>query len=84
MTFCEPNDYEREDLLETGNFGGQFGWFSGQAKNVPPKVKAEQNVADEITPIDSFESPPRLETRHFLLLRVEVTELLLPRLEQFE
>lgn len=56
MTFCEPNDDEREDLLETGNFGGQFGWFSGQAKNVPPKVKAEQNVADEITPIDSFES----------------------------
>lgn len=56
MTFCEPNDDEREDLLETGNFGGQFGWFSGQAKNVLPKVKAEQNVADEITPIDSFES----------------------------
>ena len=56
MTFCEPNDDEREDLLETGNFGGQFGWFSGQAKNVPPKVKSEQNVADEITPIDSFES----------------------------
>nr|YP_010472364.1 hypothetical protein N4L43_pgp145 [Pleurosigma intermedium]UVG41975.1 hypothetical protein [Pleurosigma intermedium] len=56
MTFCEPNDDEREDLLETGNFGGQFGWFSGQAKNFPPKDKAEQNVADEITPIDSFES----------------------------
>ena len=29
-----------------------FGWFSGQANNVPPKVKSEQNVADEITPID--------------------------------
>ena len=56
MTFCEPNDDEREDLLETGNFGGQFGWFSGQAKNVPLKDKAEQNVADEITLIDSFES----------------------------
>ena len=24
MTFCEPNDDEREDLLETGNFGGTF------------------------------------------------------------
>ena len=56
MTFCEPNDDEREDLLETVNFRGQFGWFSDQAKNVPPKVKAEQNVADEITLIDSFES----------------------------
>lgn len=53
ITFCESNDVEREDLLETGNFGGQFGWFSGQAKNLPP---AKQNVADEITPIDSFES----------------------------
>lgn len=40
MTFCEPNDKEQKDLLETGNFGGQFGWFSGQAKNVPLKVKA--------------------------------------------
>ena len=56
MTFCEPTDNERENLLETGNFGGQFGWFSGQAKNVPPKVNAEQNVDDEITSIDSFES----------------------------
>ncbi len=52
VTFCEPNDDEREDLLETGNFGGQSGWFSGQAKNLPP----EQNVAEEMTPIDSFES----------------------------
>lgn len=56
ITFCEPDDDEREDLLETGNFGGQFGWFSGEAKNVPPKVKSEKNVADEITPIDSFDS----------------------------
>lgn len=56
MTFCEPNESERDDLLETGNFGGQSRSFSGQAKNVPPKDKVEQNVADEITPIDSFES----------------------------
>ena len=56
MTFCEPNNDEIENLLEAGNFGGQLGWFSGQAKNLPPKVKAEQNVADEMTLIDSFES----------------------------
>ena len=56
ITFCEPDEDEQNDLIKTGNFGGQFGWFSGQAKNVPPKVKSEQNVADEITPIDSFES----------------------------
>lgn len=42
--------------METGNFGGQIGWFSGQGKNVSPKVKSEQNVADKITPIDSFDS----------------------------
>ncbi len=59
ITFCEPDEDEQNDLIKTGNFGGQFGWFSGQAKNVPPKVtkvKSEQNVADEITPINSFES----------------------------
>lgn len=56
ITLCEPDDDKRENLLQTGNFGGQLGWFSGQAKNVPPKGKAEQNVADEITLIDSFES----------------------------
>lgn len=56
MTFCEPNDDQQEDLVKTGNFGGKFGWSSGQTKNVPPKVKAEQNVADETTPIDTFES----------------------------
>ena len=56
ITFCEPNDDERKDLIKTGNFGNQFIGFSGQAKNVPPKVKSDQNVADEITPIDSFAS----------------------------
>lgn len=35
--------------MKTVNFGGQSGWFSGQAKNLPPK-----NVANEITPINSF------------------------------
>ena len=58
ITFCEPDEDEIEDLVETGNFGGQSGWFSGQGKNVPPKakVKAEQNVVDEIMSIESFES----------------------------
>jgi len=58
ITFCEPNPKERDNLMETGNFGvgGQIGWFSGQGKNVPPRIKPEQNLADEITSIDSFES----------------------------
>lgn len=50
ITFCAPTKEESNDLLSTGNFGG-LGGFKGKAKNVPPK-----NVADETTPIDSFES----------------------------
>lgn len=56
ITFCELREEEEKHLFETGNFGGQFESVSGQAKNVPPKVEGEQNVVDEITPIDSFES----------------------------
>lgn len=56
ITVCEPNYMERNDIMETGNFEGKSGWYSGQAKNLPPKVKSAQNGADEITPIDRFES----------------------------
>jgi len=56
ITFCEPTDIEIDDLMETGNFLGQLGWSSGQAKNLPPQVNSQQNVANEMTPIDSFES----------------------------
>ena len=47
ITFCQPDNIEVNDLVKTGNFGGQTGWFSGQAKNLPP---------NEMTPIDNFES----------------------------
>jgi hypothetical protein len=57
ITLCQPTDKELKALVNPPhNFGGQEGWFSGQAKNLPPKVKSEQNVADQMTPIDSFES----------------------------
>ena len=36
---------EHIELLETGNFGGGTGWFSGQIRNLPP-----------VTPKNSFES----------------------------
>lgn len=56
ITFCEPTRIERDNLKETGNFGGQIGWFSGQAKNFPPNQSSQQNVGHEMTPINSFES----------------------------
>lgn len=56
ITFCQPDEDEIYDLMATGNFGGQTGWFSGQAKNLPPNQSSQQNVANEMTPINSFES----------------------------
>lgn len=53
MTFCQPTKKEADILLETGNLGGQTGWFSGKGKNLPP---TKPNVDNEITPINSFES----------------------------
>lgn len=58
MTFCEPNPIEIDDLKSTVNFGGQTGWFSGEAKNLPPNQSSssQQNVGHEMTPLNSFES----------------------------
>lgn len=56
ITFCQPDEDEINDLMETGNFGGQTGWFSGQAKNLPPNHSSQQTVSNEITPVNTFES----------------------------
>ena len=56
MIFCQPDEDEIDDLMATGNFGGQTGWFSGQAKNLPPNQSSQPNVDNEMTPINSFES----------------------------
>jgi len=37
--------------MQTENFGGQTGWFSGQAKNLAPNQSS-----NGITPTNSFES----------------------------
>ena len=42
----QPN--EREELKNTGNFGGGVGWFSGKVRNIPP--------VNSVTPVNSFES----------------------------
>lgn len=45
VSSCQLADPEHDKLMETGNFGGGAGWFSGQVKNLPP-----------ITPVNSFEN----------------------------
>ena len=34
-TTCRLNDREHEELLRTGNFGGEKDWFSGKVRNIP-------------------------------------------------
>lgn len=46
VTTCQLDRDEHNELLETGNFGGGKGWYSGQVKNLPPQQ----------TPVDTFES----------------------------
>ena len=45
VTTCQLDRDEHNELLETHNFGGGKGWFSGQVKNLTP-----------VTPVNSFES----------------------------
>jgi hypothetical protein len=40
----KTNQIKKNELVETGNFGGGTGWFSGQVKNLSP-----------VTPVNSFE-----------------------------
>jgi len=55
ITFCEPNQLEIDDLLETGNFGGGLNWFKG-GKNLPPVKPFEDTPLEKFTPLNSFES----------------------------
>lgn len=52
-SFCEPTAQEVEALLQTGNFGGGEGWFSGRAKNLTPTTPFDST---NFTPINTFES----------------------------
>ena len=56
ITFCQPDKFEVDDLMKTGNFGGQDGWFSGHSKNLPPNQSTQNVVDNEITPVSTFES----------------------------
>ena len=56
ITFCEPTEAEGKNLLKTGNFGGQLGWFTSRARNMPPRIKTEENAIGGITSTNCFES----------------------------
>lgn len=43
---------ELEDLIQTGNLGGQDDWFSSIPKSLPPK----QKFISDFTPVHSFEN----------------------------
>jgi hypothetical protein len=49
VTTCQLDDDEDTELLDTGNFGGDKNWHSGQVRNLPPRPNVE-------TPLNSFEN----------------------------
>ena len=58
VTTCQLDRDEHNELLETGNFGGGEGWFSGQVKNLPPEQTAVNTFESDVTgmtPIDNSE-----------------------------
>ena len=64
VTTCQLSPDEHYELLETGNFGGGTGWFSGQVRNLPPERNDMNTVETDntaITPIEdsSLDFTPR-------------------------
>lgn len=51
VTTCQLDGDEHDELLETGNFGGGKGWFSGQVKNLPPQQTAGNTFESDVTGI---------------------------------
>ena len=57
VTTCQLKLKEHPDLLKTGNFGGQEGWFSGRTRNLPPQQTAVNTFESDVTgmtPINSM------------------------------
>ena len=57
VTTCQLKLKEHTNLLKTGNFGGQEGWFSGQTRNLPPQQTAVNTFESDVTgmtPINSM------------------------------
>lgn len=58
VTTCQLDDDEHNELLETGNFRGGKGWFSGQVKNLPPEQTAVNTFESDvmgITPVSPMD-----------------------------
>ena len=71
VTTCQLDQNEHDELLETGNFGGGKGWFSGQVKNLPPQQTAVNTFESDvmgitpISPMDENSSPGFTPTSSF-------------------
>lgn len=71
VTTCQLDRDEHDELLETGNFGGGKGWFSGQVKNLPPHQTAVNTFESDVTgmtpisPMDENSSPGFTPTSSF-------------------
>ena len=63
VTTCQLDRDEHNELLETHNFGGGKGWFSGQVKNLPPQQTLVDTFESDImgitsiSPMDENSSP---------------------------
>jgi len=58
VTTCQLDRDEHEELLETGNFGGGKGWFSGQVKNLPPQQTGVNTFESDVlgmTPVNKMD-----------------------------
>jgi len=55
VTTCQLTAKEDAELLKTGNFGGEKGWFSGQVKNLPPQQTAVNTFESDVTPISPMD-----------------------------
>jgi hypothetical protein len=51
VTTCQLNEAQDRELLETGNFEGAKGWFSGKVQNLP--VNSFENDVMGVTLIDN-------------------------------
>jgi hypothetical protein len=48
VTTCQLDIEEHKELVKTGNFGGNEGWFSGQARNLPPQQTAVNTFESDV------------------------------------
>ena len=58
VTTCQLDRNEHDELLETGNFGGGKGSYSGQVKNLPPQQRGVNTFESDVlgmTPVNKMD-----------------------------